>query len=125
MNQQLKKLIFELEQSHIQNDIREDLGQLGEILAEDFFEIGSSGFVYTREDCLIDGVVLSDMKMYNFELHPLAEHVVLTTYFIVDSTRNRNTYRSSIWKLVDGRWRLYFHQGTISPLPLSEVLKDL
>jgi hypothetical protein len=125
MNQQLKELIFELEQSHIQNDIRVDLVELGEILAEDFFEIGSSGHVYTREECLTDGVVLSDMKMYNFELHPLAEHVVLTTYFIVDSTRKRNTYRSSIWKQVDGRWRLYFHQGTISPLQLSDVLKDI
>lgn len=125
MSQQLKELIFKLEQSHIQNDIREDLGMLREILSEDFFEIGSSGYVYTREECLTDGVVLSDMKMYNYELHPLAEHVVLTTYFIVDSTRNRNTYRSSIWKQVDGRWRLYFHQGTISPLQLSDVLKEV
>lgn len=120
----LKEHIYKLEHSHIQNNIREDLGKLGEILAEDFFEIGSSGFVYTREDCLTDGVVLSNMKMYNFDLHPLTEHVVLTTYFIVDSTRNRNTYRSSIWKQVDGKWRLYFHQGTISPLQLSDVLKN-
>lgn len=124
MNEQLRELIFKLEQSHIQNDIREDLTKLGEILADDFFEIGSSGFIYTREECLTDGVVLSNMKMYNFELYPLAADVVLTTYFIVDETRNRNTYRSSIWKKVDGKWRLYFHQGTISPLKLSDVLKE-
>ncbi|MEK4425824.1 hypothetical protein [Solibacillus sp. FSL K6-1523] len=25
---------------------------------------------------------------------------------------------------MDGSWQLYFHQGTISPLQLSEVLKN-
>ena len=123
MLEQLKAHIFVLEQSHIQNEIREDVNQLGDILADDFFEIGSSGYMYTREDCLTDGVVLSEMTMYNFELHALSNEVVLTTYFIVDATRNRNTYRSSIWKKVNGRWRLYFHQGTITPLTLEEVLK--
>ena len=76
-----------------------------------------------KKECLETGVVLTDMTLYNYEIYPLAEDVVLSTYFIVDTTRNRNTLRSSIWKLIDGRWQLYFHQGTITPLQLQDVLK--
>lgn len=119
----LKKHIKRLEESHITPNVRENMGKLDEILADEFFEIGSSGYMYDKKECLETGVVLSDMTMHNFDMYPLADDVVLTTYYIVDTTRNRNTYRSSIWKLIDGRWQLYFHQGTITPLSLEEVLK--
>lgn len=119
----LKQHIKRLEESHIKPDMRESVEKLDEVLADAFFEIGSSGFMYDKRECLETGGVLADMSLHNFEMYPLAEGVVLTTYFIVDTTRNRNSYRSSIWKLMDGRWQLYFHQGTISPLSLEEVLK--
>lgn len=119
----LKQHIKRLEESHITPNIRESMEKLDEILADEFFEIGSSGYMCDKKECLETGVVLSDMTMHNFDMYPLADDVVLTTYFIVDTTRNRNTYRSSIWKLIDGRWQLYFHQGTITPLSLAEVLK--
>lgn len=119
----LKKHIKRLEESHITPNVRENMGKLDEILADEFFEIGSSGYMYDKKECLETGVVLSDMTMHNFAMYPLADDVVLTTYYIVDTTRNRNTYRSSIWKLIEGRWQLYFHQGTITPLSLEEVLK--
>jgi len=119
----LKKHIKRLEESHITPNVRENMGKLDEILADEFFEIGSSGYMYDKKECLETGVVLSDMTMHNFDMYPLADDVVLTTYYIVDTTRNRNTYRSSIWKLIEGRWQLYFHQGTITPLSLEEVLK--
>lgn len=119
----LKEHIKRLEESHITPNIRESMEKLDEILADEFFEIGSSGYMCDKKECLETGVVLSDMTMHNFDMYPLADDVVLTTYFIVDTTRNRNTYRSSIWKLIDGRWQLYFHQGTITPLLLAEVLK--
>ena len=123
MDINLKEHLKKLEESHIKPEVRESREKLDEILADDFFEIGSSGYIYDKQECLETGVVLSEMSLYNFEIYPLASDVVLSTYFIVDKTRNRNTYRSSIWKLIDGRWQLYFHQGTISPLQLSEVLK--
>ncbi|MCH7323746.1 DUF4440 domain-containing protein [Solibacillus sp. MA9] len=119
----LKQHIKTLEESHIKPDVRESVEKLDEVLADAFFEIGSSGFMYDKKECLESGVVLSEMSLHNFEMYPLADGVVLTTYFIVDKTRNRNSYRSSIWKLIDGRWQMYFHQGTISPLSLEEALK--
>lgn len=124
MDVNLKELLKELEESHISLEVRNSREKLDQILAEDFFEIGSSGYMFDKKACLETGVALTEMSLYNYEIYPLAPDVVLSTYFIVDKTRARNTFRSSIWKLMNGRWQLYFHQGTISPLQLSEVLKD-
>lgn len=123
MDVDLKEHLKQLEESHTEIEVRQSIEKLDEILADDFFEIGSSGYMYEKKECLETGVVLTEMSLHNYEIYPLAEDVVLSTYFIVDKTRNRNTYRSSIWKFIDGRWQLYFHQGTITPLQLSEVLK--
>ncbi|MEG0385406.1 MAG: DUF4440 domain-containing protein [Solibacillus sp.] len=124
MNINLKEHLKQLEESHIGLEVRNSNEKLDEILADEFFEIGSSGYFYNKQDCLKTGVVLTEMSLHNYEIYPLAPDVVLATYFIVDKTRNRNTLRSSIWKRMDERWQLYFHQGTISPLQLSEVLKN-
>ncbi|MEH7385297.1 DUF4440 domain-containing protein [Bacillus sp. JJ1521] len=124
MNQQLKQHLKELEEMHTNIEVRKSREKLGEILADDFFEIGSSGYMIDKRECLESGSALTDMSLHNYEIYPLAPDVVLTTYFIVDKTRNRNTLRSSIWKRIDGSWQLYFHQGTITPLQLSEVLTE-
>jgi len=124
MNQHLKQHLKELEEMHINNEVRKSREELDKILADDFFEIGSSGYMFNKKECLDSGVALTEMSLHNYEIHPLAPDVVLTTYFIVDKTRNRNTLRSSIWKHIDGRWQLYFHQGTITPLKLNEVIKE-
>ncbi|QFT87609.1 hypothetical protein FIU87_03005 [Bacillus sp. THAF10] len=124
MEANLKEHLKELEESHTGLKVRRSREKLAEILADEFFEIGSSGYMFDRKECLETGVVLTEMTLHNYEIYPLAPDVVLSTYFIVDKTRNRNTLRSSIWKHINGRWQLYFHQGTISPLQLSEVLKE-
>jgi hypothetical protein len=123
MQNNLKEHLQGLEESHIKIDVRKSREIFSSILADDFFEIGSSGYIYYKEECL-DSAVLTECTLHNFEIYPLAEDVVLTTYFIVDTTRNRNTLRSSIWKFIDERWQLYFHQGTITPMQLSEALKE-
>ena len=120
----LKEQLLQLEESHTRMEVRQSREKLDEILADEFFEIGSSGFMYDKEECLETGVVLTEMTLHNYEIYPLAEGVALATYFIVDKTRNRNTLRSSIWKFINGRWQLYFHQGTITPLQLSDVLEE-
>lgn len=54
------------------------------------------------------------MTLSNFEINPLSENVVLATYRVYDRTREHHTLRSSIWKLIDGKWQMFFHQGTIT-----------
>jgi hypothetical protein len=123
MDANLKEHIKELEERHTGLEVRKSREELDKILADDFFEIGSSGYMFDKKECLESGVVLTEMSLHNHEIYPLSSDVVLSTYFVVDKTRNRNTLRSSIWKLIDGRWQLYFHQGTISTLQLNDVLK--
>lgn len=124
LKEQLKEHLRELEESHTDLEVRRSSEELGKILADDYFEIGSSGYIYNRQDCLEGGVVLTEMTLHNYEIYPLASDVVLSTYFINDKTRNRNTLRSSIWKLIEGKWRLYFHQGTITNQQLSDVINN-
>ena len=124
MVENLKEHLQQLEESHTGLEVRMSKERLDEILADDFFEIGSSGFMYDKKECLETGVVLTEMKLHNYEIYPLAHDVVLATYFLVDTTRERNTLRSSIWKFIDGKWQLYFHQGTITPLQLNSFIKE-
>lgn len=124
MNVELKGHLKKLEESHIRLEVRKSREKLDKILADDFFEISSSGYMFDKKECLETGVVLTEMSLHNYEIYPLAPDVVLSTYFIVDKTRGRNTLRSSIWKCIDGSWKLYFHQGTITPLQLNEILKN-
>ncbi|EIJ83017.1 hypothetical protein MGA3_07325 [Bacillus methanolicus MGA3] len=42
------------------------------------------------------------MTLFDFEIYPLSEDVVLTTYRVRDETRMKNTLRSSIWKFIEG-----------------------
>lgn len=119
MIENLKEHLQQLEESHTGLEVRRSKEKLNAILADDFFEIGSSGYIHYKKECLETGVVLTEMKLHNYEIYPLAHDIVLATYFLVDTTRERNTLRSSIWKLFDGHWQLYFHQGTITPLQLT------
>lgn len=54
------------------------------------------------------------MTLTDFEIYPLSEDTVLTTYRVKDETRMLNTLRSSIWKFIEGRWQMFFHQGTLT-----------
>ncbi|MFG6115707.1 DUF4440 domain-containing protein [Halobacillus sp. MO56] len=110
----LKEQIKELEKSHLNLEVRKSSAELDKILADDFFEIGSSGRMIYKEECITSGVDLDELELFDFELHQLGPDVVLTTYFIHNKTKNRNTLRSSIWKQREERWELYFHQGTIT-----------
>ncbi|MFA9556793.1 DUF4440 domain-containing protein [Evansella sp. AB-rgal1] len=121
MDKNLIQHLKKLEERHTNIEVRKNSDQLDNILADEFFEIGSSGYMFDKEECLEGGVVLTEMSLHNYEIHPLSDGVVLSTYFIEDKTRKRNTLRSSIWKHIDGRWQLVFHQGTITKLKVEDI----
>jgi len=56
------------------------------------------------------------MTCKDFEVKALAPDVVLTTFRVVKynepRSEMRHSLRSSIWKYIDGRWQMVFHQGT-------------
>lgn len=86
------------------------------LLSDNFFEFGSSGKVlYKDEDIGEATLEIVKMTMSDFEIHSLSEEIVLATYRIYNELNNQHSLRSSIWKVVDGQWKMHFHQGTKIP----------
>jgi hypothetical protein len=108
----LKEHLCQLEKQLLQPEIRTSPEKLSKLLADEFFEFGSSGNVWYKKDIGSEGLSVWKMTLYDFEVHILAPDVALTTYRVIDETRKMHTLRSSIWKFKDGRWQMFFHQGT-------------
>ena len=109
----LKEHLLQLEEQLLKPEIRTSKDELSKLLADTFFEFGSSGKVlYKGED--ISEMTLGEVriKLSDFEIHPLSEEIVLSTYRIYNEVNEQHSLRSSIWKLVDGDWKMHFHQGT-------------
>ncbi|MCP8967783.1 DUF4440 domain-containing protein [Ectobacillus ponti] len=111
--EKLKKHIQELEQQLLEPGVRTAPAELDKLLADSFFEFGSSGKVWYKQD-MTGGISVRKMTMSDFALHPLAEDVVLATYRVKDETRGVHTLRSSIWKRTGEQWQMVFHQGTLT-----------
>lgn len=93
------------------------------LLAQGFVEFGSSGTVYGRaetielllaeEDAADDSVLWAG----DYALTPVSGDAVLLTYrtrrTAGDGTE-RHALRSSVWTHDGERWRMLFHQGTIT-----------
>ena len=71
MDVNLKEHLKELEESHIRLEVRKSREELNKILADDFFEIGSSGYMFDKKECLETGVVLTEMSLHNYQIYPL------------------------------------------------------
>lgn len=109
----LKEHLFNLENMLLKPDIRTTPKEIEKLLSDDFFEFGSSGRVWHKQDCLgLNGMEIVQMTISQFEIHSLSEGVVLTTYQIYDDKKLQKTLRSSIWKLNEDQWQMVFHQGT-------------
>jgi hypothetical protein len=85
------------------------------LLAENFFEFGRSGKIYSRSECLAieQQPILAKLPLENFKLHHVSENTVLITYIsevTYESVQRAN--RSSLWVKDNGSWKLRFHQGT-------------
>jgi GNAT superfamily N-acetyltransferase len=116
-------LIRALELRLLEPDVRSSAAAMGELLADDFAEIGASGRVYDK--ALIVATIgqddLQEAIVDDFEVHLLAPGIVLATYRLRSRTTGagvtRHTLRSSLWVLDGERWRLRFHQGTLTTDP--------
>jgi hypothetical protein len=99
---------------------RHDRAQVAALLAEDFFEFGSSGRVWSR-DTILDLLATEDYVppvMEDFACRLIADGVVLVTYRtfrINPETGQRDAaLRSSLWTRHSGQWVVCFHPGTRS-----------
>lgn len=109
---ELKVHLKQLEERLLKPEIRTSPEKLGELLADDFFEIGSSGKVLYENGIGNAGIGIVYMRLSDFEIYPLSDNIVLTTYKILDEEKKQVSLRSSIWRYRKGKWKMFFHQGT-------------
>ena len=115
------EVLRSLEESLWRAETRFDRVLMESTFASDFYEIGRSGRIHSRQACLeaarqpIDAL----LPLPNFAVRILSPDVVQVTY----SSHVRydgileEGQRSSIWSRDGERWLLRFHQGT--PFPTS------
>lgn len=109
----LKKHICELEKLLLSTEVRTSPEKLALLLTDDFIEYGSSGRVWHKEDMTGEGGAgVVEMTLSEFELYPLSEASALATYRTFNANTGKYTLRSSVWKFREGRWQMFFHQGT-------------
>jgi hypothetical protein len=114
-------LFRDLEERLLRPEVRCSPDEAGKLLATDFIEFGSSGAVYSRQQILEALAKESPMESSatDFSVRVLCDGVVLVTYRSARNDRASgqewHSLRSSIWKFVDGRWLMSFHQGTPTP----------
>lgn len=115
-------LLCELEQQLQRPEIRSSPDEVARLLADEFFEFGASGSVFTRQQVIEElpheqkTQPTRELICNNFSVQWLAEGVALVTYRgtrrILSEAKEFRFLRSSIWKLINGQWRMAFHQGT-------------
>ena len=88
-------------------------------ICDEFWEVGASGNVYTRQD-----VIETLLERYNdpshqdiweakdFALTQIAPNNYLLTYILIQN-KTRVTRRSTLWRRVNGDWKILYHQGTV------------
>ena len=91
---------------------------LERMTAEDFWETGASGRIYTRE------FVLNELELRlskphdnvwetrDFYCRELGENTHLLTYTLLQGGK-RLTRRATIWQRTADGWKIVYHQGTI------------
>ncbi|AVA22866.1 MULTISPECIES: DUF4440 domain-containing protein [unclassified Rhizobium] len=112
----------ELEERLFDPAMRTSKQALADLLSAEFREIGSSGALYTFHD-IVDRLVEGEpdgiwQTLTDFELKMLSGTLALATYRAArryPDGREVRTLRSSIWRLeAKERWRMLFHQGTLT-----------
>ncbi|WMJ81653.1 DUF4440 domain-containing protein [Clostridium sp. MB40-C1] len=116
----IKEHILELENDLLKLEVRKSAQKINDILANDFIEFTSSGCeyhyksgdIFQREN---DNNQLL-WQIIDFQIRQLSEDCILAMYKVIKhdelNENKKYTLRSSIWKCIDEKWKMIFHQGT-------------
>jgi len=119
----IQDILYQLEERLLHPEVRRSKEDLMTLLADDFVEFGSSGRIFNKQQ-IVEALIQShteQMELKDFQAKILAPDVVLTTFRVEKYNEPRevmrNSLRSSIWKFIEGRWQMVFHQGTPTMVP--------
>ena len=88
-------------------------------MCDEFWEVGASGTIYTKQDVM--EILIERYNDQNhqdiweakdFALTQIAPENYLLTYTLIQD-KTRVTRRSTIWRRVNGDWKILYHQGTV------------
>jgi hypothetical protein len=116
----LAALLLDLEKQLMDPAIRKDRDRVAALLAEEFFEFGSSGRVWTRAEILDPSETVQPAPaVEDFHIRSIAPELIQVTYRTLRPTpdgKQQAALRCSLWLLRQDRWQMIFHQGTKVPL---------
>ena len=107
----------------LQPDVRKSAQDVADLLADEFIEFGSSGRIFNKQQIIesLQHEPPIQRSLVEFHTSVLPPGVILVTYRAirrcVADGQPTHSLRSSIWKLIEGRWQMVFHQGTLSKEP--------
>lgn len=127
----IEKLIFKLENDLLKSEVRKSPQKISELLAEDFIEFTSSGseYHYKSGDVFQKQEDNSELlwNITDFKIKQLSDDCILAIYKVIkhNETNENKKYslRSSIWKSYSGKWKMLFHQGTLT-CKISKKIKS-
>ncbi len=115
----IKEILLLLEHELLSSQVRASDARLDELLAHAFVEFGSSGRIYDKQSmihALTQAASMENYQIDDFTVVTESEDTALVTYSCKIRSAGgdlvRTSNRSSLWKLLDGRWQMVFHQGT-------------
>jgi hypothetical protein len=117
-----EKNIFELENELIKSETRQSAEKISELLSDDFTEFCSSGNIYNYNngDVFDKNIKLAEIKweIIQFKTKQLSNDCILVTYKLIKHSElnehMKYSLRSSTWKCSNGKWKMIFHQGTMT-----------
>ena len=111
-----QELLQSLERSLLEPSVRKS-ERVQELLADQFVEFGSSGEVFSKSQvmAMLQAESSVAVSASEFTVQFPSSEVALVTYRACRAGEPpTHTLRSSIWKRVQGRWQMVFHQGTLT-----------
>ncbi|MBD7912993.1 MULTISPECIES: DUF4440 domain-containing protein [Clostridium] len=117
----IKEEILRLENDLLKSEVRKSAKKINNLLANDFIEFCSSGQEYHYKSGDVFQETDDKNSLYgeilDFEIKELSDDCILAMYKIKkynESGKGKiTTLRSSIWKCINGKWKMVFHQGTL------------
>lgn len=116
----LKQHILQLENALLKSEVRKSAQMIEDILADDFIEFCSNGneYHYKNGDVFQDKDDNKELfwQIIDFEIKKLSDDCILAMYKLIKhgelNENKKYSLRSTIWKCIDGKWKMLFHQGT-------------
>ncbi|HHY25322.1 MAG TPA: DUF4440 domain-containing protein [Desulfitobacterium dehalogenans] len=112
--------IWQLEKDLLKSEVRKSAQRISDLLANNFIEFCSNGreYHYKHGDVFQEQDDNKELcwQIVGFRIEHLSDGCILALYKVIKhdepDANKKYSLRSSIWRYIDGKWKVFFHQGT-------------